>query len=156
MNEFIARLLNVLLIIVSIVGYNSMVSQRIESEQAIYTETMKRVELVEKSNKINYETTANSNKAGEKKFKDGNYSGTAQGFGGNINVSVKVENGAITSVSIDSAKGEDEAYLTMANEIVNSIIETQSTDVDTISGATFSSTGIKNAVIAALEGATYE
>ena len=49
--------------------------------------------------------------------------------------------------------GEDEAYLSMAKDIVKTILDKQTTEVDTISGATYSSTGIKNAVGQALEGA---
>ena len=48
---------------------------------------------------------------------------------------------------------EDGAYLSMAEDIIPTIIEAQSADVDTISGATFSSTGIKEAVTQALEEA---
>ena len=51
------------------------------------------------------------------------------------------------------ASGEDEAYLSMAKDIVKTILDKQTTEVDTISGATYSSTGIKNAVGQALEGA---
>ena len=42
---------------------------------------------------------------------------------------------------------------TVAKDIVKTILDKQTTDVDTISGATYSSTGIKNAVGQALEGA---
>ena len=52
-----------------------------------------------------------------------------------------------------SAEKEDSAYLAMAEDIIPKIIETQSAEVDTISGATFSSTGIKNAAEQALEQA---
>lgn len=41
----------------------------------------------------------------------------------------------------------------MAEDIIPTIIDAQSADVDTISGATFSSTGIKNAVAQALKEA---
>ena len=41
----------------------------------------------------------------------------------------------------------------MAEDIIPKIVEAQSVDVDTISGATFSSTGIKNAAKEALEKA---
>ena len=44
-------------------------------------------------------------------------------------------------VPID-AKDEDTAYLDKARQIMDNMIATQSTEVDTISGATFSSTGI--------------
>ena len=52
-----------------------------------------------------------------------------------------------------SAEKEDGAYLAMAEDIIPKIIEAQSAEVDTISGATFSSTGIKNAAEQALEQA---
>ena len=56
----------------------------------------------------------------------------------------------ITSINVTSAPGEDSAYLSQAESVIDSIISTQSTDVDTVSGATFSSTGILNAVDEAL------
>ena len=52
-----------------------------------------------------------------------------------------------------SAEKEDGAYLAMAKEIIPTIIEQQTWDVDTISGATFRSKGIKNATQQALEKA---
>ncbi len=86
-------------------------------------------------------------------FKDGSYSGSAQGFGGLIQVTVTVSGGSIKDITIDSAPGEDKAYLDMAVKIMDDIIDQQSLDVDTISGATYSSNGIKNAVISALQDA---
>ena len=56
----------------------------------------------------------------------------------------------ITSINVVSASGEDSAYLYQAEGVIDSIISAQSTDVDTVSGATFSSTGILNAVDDAL------
>ena len=56
-------------------------------------------------------------------------------------------------VNIVSADGEDGSYLTMAKDIIPKILDAQSAEVDTISGATFSSTGIKNATKQALEKA---
>ena len=47
-------------------------------------------------------------------------------------------------------QGEDSAYLSQAESVIDSILSAQSTDVDTVSGATFSSTGILNAVDDAL------
>lgn len=66
---------------------------------------------------------------------------------------VTVENGTISEIEITSADGEDKAYLSMAEDIIPKIIEAQSADVDTVSGATFSSTGIKDAVSEALKQA---
>ena len=56
----------------------------------------------------------------------------------------------ITSINVVSAPGEDSAYLSQAESVIDSILSAQSTDVDTVSGATFSSTGILNAVDDAL------
>jgi len=86
-------------------------------------------------------------------YTDGVYTGEAEGFGGTISVEVTVENGAVTGIEILSAEKEDNAYLTMAKDIIPAILEQQSAEVDTISGATFSSTGIKNAVAEALQKA---
>ena len=86
-------------------------------------------------------------------YKDGSYEGTATGFGGDITVKVTVDGGKITAVDIVSAEKEDGAYLTMAEDIIPKIIDAQTSEVDTISGATFSSTGIKNATAQALESA---
>ena len=64
-----------------------------------------------------------------------------------------LEAAKISAIDIIEASGEDEAYLSMAKDIVKTILDKQTTEVDTISGATYSSTGIKNAVGQALEGA---
>ena len=86
-------------------------------------------------------------------YKDGTYSGEADGFGGTVAVEVTVKDGKIKAVEVTSAEKEDSAYLAMAEDIIPKIIEAQSAEVDTISGATFSSTGIKNAAEQALEQA---
>lgn len=86
-------------------------------------------------------------------YQDGVYDGEADGFNGKISVKVTVKKGKIKEISIESAEGEDGAYLETAKGIIPKIIEAQSADVDTISGATFSSTGIRDACVQALEKA---
>ena len=83
-------------------------------------------------------------------YKNGTYTGDGQGFGGNIQVQVTLENDTITDIQVVSAPGEDSAYLAQGQGVISTILAAQSTDVDTISGATFSSTGIINAVNDAL------
>ena len=83
-------------------------------------------------------------------YKDGTYTGEAQGFGGTIQVQVTLTSDEITDIQVTSAPGEDSAYLSQGEGVISSILSAQSTDVDTISGATFSSTGIINAVVDAL------
>ena len=70
-----------------------------------------------------------------------------------FNPAATVKDGKIEAVEVTSAEKEDGAYLAMAEDIIPKIIEAQSAEVDTISGATFSSTGIKNAAEQALEQA---
>ena len=86
-------------------------------------------------------------------FKDGTYEGSAEGFGGDITVQVTITSGKIDTIEILDASGEDTEYLNSAVQIIDSIKEAQTPDVDTITGATLSSTGIKNAVIYALQKA---
>ena len=84
------------------------------------------------------------------RFTDGVYTGSAQGFRSETVVSVNVENGIITSVTVESS-GDDREFLAKAKQmIIPAIISAQSVDVDTVSGATFSSKGIINAVRDAL------
>ncbi len=86
-------------------------------------------------------------------YADGEWEGQAQGFGGEISLRVKVEKGEITDISIVSAEKEDEAYLSMAETMIPAMMKAQSADVDTVTGATFSSTGIRDAVAQALKKA---
>ena len=83
-------------------------------------------------------------------YQDGSYTASAQGFGGDVTVTVTIEGG----YTVDDASGEDAAYFSMAEGILEDIMAAQSAEVDTVSGATFSSTGLKNAVAAALEEAS--
>ncbi len=86
-------------------------------------------------------------------YKNGTFEGSGTGYGGTITVQVTLEDDTITAVSVVSAPSEDSAYLSQGENVINSIISEQSTDVDTISGATFSSTGILEAVNDALSKA---
>ena len=70
-----------------------------------------------------------------------------------VAVELTVENGKITDLTITSAEKEDTAYLDAASAVIDSILEQQSTDVDTVSGATFSSNGILHAAEDALRKA---
>ncbi len=86
-------------------------------------------------------------------YKDGTYTGSAQGFGGTITVEVTIKNGKIKSVKIISASKETPSYLNKAKKLLNTIVKKQSTNVDAVSGATYSSNGIIKAVRNALDKA---
>ena len=86
-------------------------------------------------------------------YVDGTYTGSATGFGGLITVSVTISGGVITSIEIVDASGETAEYLSSALAVIDSILSAQSPNVDAVSGATYSSNGIINAVKAALSQA---
>lgn len=85
-------------------------------------------------------------------YKDGTYYGTGKGFAGSIKVKVDIAGGKIASISIVSTKDGD-SYVKSASSLLDTIVEKQSTNVDTVSGATFSSRGIIAAVRSALSQA---
>ena len=129
MGEFWTRAISLVAVIVCLTGYNTVLDKREQAEK----------KLKEQQAELEQEQSGNAaEEATEVAYKDGTYTG---------------ENGKISEINITSAEKEDGAYLSMAEDIIPTIIEAQSADVDTISGATFSSTGIKEAVTQALEEA---
>ncbi len=85
-------------------------------------------------------------------FKDGKYIGVGEGYKGDIKVSVVIKNGKIYKINILSTE-DDEQFFSKARKLTSSIITKQTADVDTVSGATFSSNGIIEAVSNALQKA---
>lgn len=85
-------------------------------------------------------------------YRDGTYYGTGKGFAGTMKVKVDIAGGKIASISIVSTKDGD-SYVKSASSLLDTIVEKQSTNVDTVSGATFSSRGIIAAVRSALSQA---
>ena len=82
---------------------------------------------------------------------DGVFQGEAEGYGGPVCVQVTVDNGFISQVELVSAEGEDQAWLNMALPLLDTIVQEQTTQIDVVSGATFSSSGILNGATRALE-----
>jgi len=80
-----------------------------------------------------------------KRLADGSYVGTGRGFRGNIKLNVTIAGGKITQID-EVSQVDDQAYWKKAVAIFDSIIAANSTDVDVVSGATFTCRGIKNAV----------
>ena len=85
-------------------------------------------------------------------YKDGTYYGTGTGFGGTLKVKVEISGGKITSIQIMENQDGSE-YISKASALINTIIQNQSTNVDTVSGATYSSVGIIQAARNALSQA---
>lgn len=84
-------------------------------------------------------------------LEDGVYQGTGTGYRGDITVAVKIKDKQIASIEILSAS-DDEPFFGRAKGLIDQIIKKQSTKVDTVSGATYSSKGIISAVKNALTG----
>lgn len=85
-------------------------------------------------------------------YADGTYYGTGTGFSGALTVEVVISGGKISSIQIiDTFDGD--SYIQSASGLISNIIATQSTNVDTVSGATYSSVGIIEAVRNALSQA---
>ncbi|WP_455103926.1 FMN-binding protein [Peptostreptococcus sp.] len=85
-------------------------------------------------------------------LKDGVYNGSASGYGGEIRVKVTVSNGKISDIKVES-HSETPEYYDRCSGIIPNIISSQSTNVDGVSGATYTSNGIKAAVADALKSA---
>ena len=134
MREFWVRLVSMLAIVGVLLGYNSVLDVRAKED-----------EIARLSAQVAGNGQSDSGNGGSTNYKDGTYTGEADGFGGTIQVEVKIEKSKIAEINVISAEKEDGAYLSMAKDMIPKIIDAQSADIDTISGATFSSTGIKNA-----------
>ena len=87
---------------------------------------------------------------------DGTYTGTGKGMHSNIAVTVTVEGGAITSVTVDSQDETPGVSDPAFEQIPAAIVAAGNTDVDTVAGATLTSNGIIEAVNNALNGTTEE
>ena len=143
---FAIRTINTILIVAMLAGYQFVIKYRQQMEENNFLQ--KKIESYKKTEKKIAEEEEDTTG-----YTDGTYTGEGDGFGGKIEVSVRVTAGKLSSINILSAKQEDDSYMSMAMKMVDQMVSKQTTEVDTVSGATFSSTGIKNAVIQALEKA---
>lgn len=83
-------------------------------------------------------------------FQNGIYTGTGEGYRGKVTVTVKVADGKIMELVLDDY-ADDKSYMERAkNRIFQEMISRQNTDVDAVSGATYSSNGLIEAVNKAL------
>ena len=82
----------------------------------------------------------------EQIYKDGTYTGTGKGYSGTITLTAKIKKGMIKSLEAEHT--DTPMFFKKAWDILeNEIIQNQSVDgIDTVSGATYSSKGIINAM----------
>ena len=89
-------------------------------------------------------------------LEDGKYQAAAQGHVDQIELEVTVESGKISDIEILSQNETEGLGDQAVEDITAAIVEEQSLEVDSISGATNSSEAVKNAVRKALDKATAE
>lgn len=101
------------------------------------------------------QSSAASSSASASAYKDGTYQGSGTGYKGNTTtVSVTVQGGKITGISVLST-GDTPRFFDRACPVVTqSIISKQTASVNAVSGATYSSAGIMQAVANALKKAS--
>ena len=144
---FLISVINLLIIIGAFGLYEAAALHKADADKIVSLE--KKIEQLQSGKG----SKAKGGKSVGSTYKDGSYEGSAKGFGGNVVVKVTVNNDKIEKIDLVDASKEDGSYLASAKGVIKSILDKQSTDVDTVSGATFTSTGIINAVISALEKA---
>jgi len=74
------------------------------------------------------------------------FEGTAQGMRGPITVQVWINDGSITEIVVIDSIEDRFVGAAAIEELIDTVIENNSTDVDVISGATISSRGFLDAV----------
>lgn len=142
MHTFWIKTCNLLVLAALIFGYNAVLHSR--SQEETITKLQNELTQQETEDSAAFDAEATS------PYADGTYNGEAQGYGGTVSVAVTIQDSTITDVAIVSAKQEDAAYFDAAKGVIDEILEAQTTAVDTVSGATFSSNGILHAVADAL------
>jgi uncharacterized protein with FMN-binding domain len=158
--NFLMKLLCLILMVGALLQYQRIAESRnavVEahetqvSEIEAYNETVRQAILAAEAAEAASESTAEADSVAEDSlYEDGTYEGTGAGFGGDITVAVTIEADEITQIDVLSAEGEDPAYYDQAVSVLADILERQETEVDTVSGATFSSKGLIEATQQAL------
>ena len=143
------------LMVTVLTGYKTPQAKKYEASE---TEDISQIkeELAKESTAEMAETTKkNTTKKGKKgaiDVKDGTYKGSANGYGGKVTVNVTVSKKTMTAIDVVSAPGETDSFFQRAKGVIDEMLTAQSTDVDVMSGATYSSNGIIGAVKNALFG----
>ena len=86
-------------------------------------------------------------------FTPGTYTGTAEGYNGPVELSVTFDEGAVTGIEVVSSSETDHVGTPAYDILIPQIVAANGTGVDAVSGATFTSRAIKEAVNAAADAA---
>lgn len=132
---FLVKLVNAAAVVLLVCGFSLWANQTAAADAAVQQQI---TEAERAANRGPYAT-------------DGVFSGSAQGYGGPVNMQVTIKNGYIKDVQVVSAPNEDAPYLSQAVKLLDVIKDEQTVNVDTVSGCTYSSVGILNGTKEALE-----
>ena len=148
--NFVLRTVNLLLILAVLWQYQQVAAAR----AATVNEREQQIAEVEAYNQtvLQAQAAAAESEAAEDEggLHDGVYEGSAYGFGDLITVSVTIKDGKMTDISVLSADGEDRPYYNQSLPLLDEMLSKQSTEVDTVSGATLTAEGFIGAVADAL------
>lgn len=97
-------------------------------------------------------SSGNAEVADLESVEDGVYAGSADGYGGPIEVEVTVENGEIADVKVLTHSESDGISDPAFEEVPAAMVAGNTTEVEVVSGATFTSNGLMAAVNNALSG----
>ncbi len=95
-----------------------------------------------------YGCSTSNNASG--KYTTGTYSASAKGFGGDVTVSVTTDTTTITDVVIDAPDETETVGGAALDDLKDQILKNQSSEIDGVSGATFTSDAVKKATENAL------
>ena len=143
------------LMVTVLTGYKTPQAKKYEASETEDISQIKEALAKESTAEMAETTKKNTTKKGKKgaiDVKDGTYKGSANGYGGKVTVNVTVSKKTMTAIDVVSAPGETDSFFQRAKGVIDEMLTAQSTDVDVVSGATYSSNGIIGAVKNALFG----
>lgn len=88
-------------------------------------------------------------------IKDGTYTASEKGYGGDVTVTLTISSGTISDVSIEGADETKDIGQAAIPDLIEQIKTAQSSEIDGVSGATMTSNAVKNAVDAAMNEAGF-
>ena len=156
-NKYVATMVTVLCLCVMIGGYygGNAYAKSYAASNAASTASSSSSSSSSSSDSTTYDSSSglvsDANSSNDtSKYKDGTYTGTGEGYRGTTKVKVVVKSGKITSITVVSYEDDEQWFSRAVDTVISEIKDSQSVDVDTVTGATFSSNGIRAAVADAL------
>ena len=135
----VVKTISLLLVIGSLIFYQNIAQSRAEHNAAVRAQI-----------KAEEKALREAEKKASAKYRDGVYEGEGFGFGGEIMVRVTITDGEIYTIDAYEHSGEDEEYFRLALGMVDEIIDANDPSVDVVTGSTFSSEGLLEAIKDAL------